>query len=68
MVLAHASSSLGSVGLQMKIRRRLGVSPGPSAAKRPRDRDLIECRREARVPVHVVMRLQRLPLGFQQRR
>ena len=55
-------------GSQTKIRRRLGVSPCPSACIRPGDRDLVERRRDAGVPVHVVVGLVRLALGLQQRR
>ena len=67
MRLAHASSSLGPVGSQTKIRRRLGVSPWPLAVIRPGDRDLVERRRDAGMPVHVVVGLVRLALGLQQR-
>ena len=64
---AQASSSPGSFGSQTKIRRRLGVSPCPLASIRAGDRDLVDRRRDAGVPVHVVVGLVRLALGLQQR-
>jgi hypothetical protein len=35
ILCAHGGSSLGAAGRQVKIRRRLGVSPGPFASNGP---------------------------------
>ena len=52
----------------MKIRRRLGVSPGPLGLERADDRNLVDGRPDARMPVEVEVDVQRLPRRFQQRR
>ena len=66
--MAQASSSAGPVGSADE-----DAAPAGRVARALRvvgagDRNLIDRRRLARVPVQVVVRLVRLPLGFEQRR
>ena len=59
MRVAHADSDAGVVGRQMKILRRLGVSPGPSSIERSRDAQRPNVRETGRVE-----RVERASVGL----